>query len=96
MSWGKMGQVWQTESADETFVTKVKVKELMIREASFLLFLFQWENLNNYLITIGSLIFVIEKEMSSGIPCPISPCTLIPYNQKSGCGNLCVSIGSVK
>ena len=61
--------VGQSES-DEIFVSGVKAKELMIIGSSLLLFLFQSENKNNDLITIGSLIFGIQIKMS--LPCQMN------------------------
>ena len=54
------------------FVSGVKAKELMIIGSSLLLFLFQWENKNDF-ITIGSLIFSIQIKMSSDLLCPTLP-----------------------
>ena len=53
-----MSMVGQSESDD--IVSELKAKELMITGSSVLLFLFQWENKNVDLITIGSLIFGIQ------------------------------------
>ena len=59
-----MGQVRQRES-DDIFVSGVKAKELVTTininrvGLSFLLFLLQWKNHNDDLMTIGSLVFGI-------------------------------------
>ena len=65
--------VGQRES-NGIFVSGVKAKELMIIGSSLLLFLFQWENKNDF-ITIGSLIFSIQ------IKCPVT-CFAPPYPTK--------------
>ena len=59
IGWGKMSIVGQSES-DDISVSGVKAKELMIIGSSLLLFLFQWENKNDDLITIDSLIFGLQ------------------------------------
>ena len=61
-----MSMVGQSES-DDIFVSELKAKELTITESSVILFLFQWENKNVYLITIGSLIFGMQIQISSGL-----------------------------
>ena len=60
----------QSES-DDTFVSELKAKELMVTRSSVLLLLFQWENKNVDLITRGSLIFGIHIKISSDLLCPI-------------------------
>ena len=74
VGWSKMSMVGQRES-DGIFVSGVKAKELMIIGSSLLLFLFQWENKNDF-ITIGSLIFSIQIKMSS--QCHLL-CSTLPY-----------------
>ena len=65
----------QSESADIFhFVSELKAKEL-ITGSSVLLSLFQWENINVDLITMGSLILLI---LSHGPPHPI--CVYVPVN----------------
>ena len=58
------GRVRQSES-DDIFVSELKAKELMITGSSVLLSLFQWENKNVDLITMGSLRFGKEINISS-------------------------------
>ena len=53
VGWGKMSMVRQSES-DDIIVSELKAKELMITGSSVLLSLFQWENKNVDLITMGS------------------------------------------
>ena len=53
---GKMSMVGQSES-DYIFVPGLKAKKLTIAGSSVSPFLFQWENKNVALITMGSLIF---------------------------------------
>ena len=64
-----MSMVGQSES-DDIFVSEVKAKELTITGSSVLLFLFQLENKNVDLITMGSLIFGIQIKISSDLLCP--------------------------
>ena len=59
----------QSES-DDTFVSELKAKELMVTRSLVLLPLFQWKNKNVYLITMGSLIFGIHIKISSDMLCP--------------------------
>ena len=59
-----MSMVGQSES-DDIFVSELKAKELMITGSSVLLFLFQWENKNVDLITMGSLRFGIQINILS-------------------------------
>ena len=54
----------------DIFVHGVKAKELMITGSSVLLFLFQWENKNVDLITMGSLSFSIQIKIPSHLLCP--------------------------
>ena len=61
--------VGQSES-DDIFVSELKAKELMITASSVLLSLFQWENKNVDLITMGSLSFGIQINISSDMLCP--------------------------
>ena len=61
--------VGQSESND-TFVSELKAKELMVTRSSVLLLLFQWENKNVDLITMGSLIFSIYIKILSDLLCP--------------------------
>ena len=61
--------VRQSESND-IFFSEFKAKERMITGSSDLLSLFQWENKNVHLITMGSLSFGIEINISSGLLCP--------------------------
>ena len=63
-----MSMVGQSES-DDIFVSELKAKELTITGLSVLLFLFQWENRNVDLITMGSLIFSIQIKISSDLLC---------------------------
>ena len=70
-----MSMVGQSES-DDIFVSGVKAKELLIIGSSLLLFLFQWENKNDDLITICSLVFGIQIKMSSDLLCPTLPCQM--------------------
>ena len=63
-----MSMVGQGES-DDIFVSKLKAKELMITGPSVLLSLFQWENKNVDLITMGSLSFGIQINISSDLLC---------------------------
>ena len=62
----------QSES-DDIFVSELKAKELTITGSSVLLFLFQCENRNVDLITIGSLIFGTQIKISSDLLCPNIP-----------------------
>ena len=55
---------------DDIFVSELKSKELMITGSSVLLSLFQWENKNVDLITMGSLRFGIQINISSDLLCP--------------------------
>ena len=64
-----MSMVGQSESGD-IFVSELKAKELMITGSSVLLSLFQWENENVDLITMGSLSFGIQINISSDLLCP--------------------------
>ena len=64
-----MSIVGQSES-DDIFVSELKAKELKIIGSSVLLSLFQWENKNVDLITMGSLIFRIQIKISSDLLCP--------------------------
>ena len=64
-----MSMVGQSES-DDSFVSELKAKELMVTRSSVLLPLFQWENENVDLITLGSLIFGIHIKISSDLLCP--------------------------
>ena len=64
-----MSMVGQSES-DDIFVSELKAKELMITGASVLLSLFQWENKNVDLITMGFLILGIQINISSDLLCP--------------------------
>ena len=57
---GKMSMVGQSES-DYIFVPGLKAKKLTIAGSSVSPFLFQWENKNVALITMGSLI--IRKQI---------------------------------
>ena len=50
--------------------SELKAKELVVTRSSGLLFLFQWENKNVDLITIGSLIFGIHIKISSDLLYP--------------------------
>ena len=59
----------QSES-DDIFVSELQAKELMITWSSVLLYLFQWENKNVALITMGSLSFGIQINISSDLLCP--------------------------
>ena len=59
----------QSES-DDIFVSELKAKELTITGSSGLLFLFQCENRNVDLITIGPLIFGTQIKISSDLLCP--------------------------
>ena len=52
--------VGQSES-DNIFVSGVTSKKLKIKGSSVLLFLFQWENKTDDLITIGSFLFLAYK-----------------------------------
>ena len=62
------------------FVPELKAKELTITGSSVLLFLFQWENKNVDLITMGFLIFAIQIKISSNLLCPtILICPTLPY-----------------
>ena len=73
-----MSMVGQSESND-IFVSGVKVKELMITGSSILLFLFQWENKNVDLFTMGSLIFGINNKNPSDLLCPATLIFAPPY-----------------
>ena len=64
-----MSMVGQSAS-DDTFVSELKAKELMITGSSVLISLFQWENKNVDLITMGSLSFGIQINISSDLLCP--------------------------
>ena len=64
-----MSMVGQSES-DDIFVSELKAKELMITGSSVLLTLFQWENKNVDFITMGSLSFGIQINISSDLLCP--------------------------
>ena len=68
-----MSMVGQSESND-IFVSELKAKELMITGSSDLLSLFQWENKNVDLITMGFLSFGIQINISSDPLCPTPPC----------------------
>ena len=68
--------VGQSES-DDMFVSGVKAKELMITGSSILLFLFQWENRNVDIFTMGSLISGIKNKIPSDLLCPIWATILI-------------------
>ena len=59
VGWGKMSMKGQSES-DDIFVSELKANEVTVTGSSVLLFLFQWENKNADLITMGSLIFGIQ------------------------------------
>ena len=65
-----MSMVGQSGS-DDTFVSELKAKELMITGSSVLISLFQWENKNVDLITMGSISFGIQINISSDPLCPI-------------------------
>ena len=71
-----MIMVGQSESGD-IFVSELKAKERMITGSSVLFFLFQWENENVDLITMGSLSFGIQINISSDLLCPII--LILPY-----------------
>ena len=58
---------------DDIFVSELKAKELMITGSSVLLSLFQWENKNVDLITMGYLSFGIQINISNDLLCPIPP-----------------------
>ena len=64
-----MSMVGQSES-DGIFLSELKAKELIITGPSVLLSLFQWENKNVDLTTMGSLIFGIQIKFSSDLLCP--------------------------
>ena len=64
-----MSMVGQSES-DDIFVSELKAKDIMITGSSVLLSLFQWENKNVDLITMGSLSFGIQINISSDLLCP--------------------------
>ena len=70
VGWGKMSMVGQSESA-YIFVPELKAKELKIAGSSVLPFVFQWENKNVDLITMGSLIFFKQIKILSDLLCPI-------------------------
>ena len=55
---------------DDTFVSELKAKELIITGSSVLLSLFLSENKNVDLTTMGSLIFGIQIKFSSDLLCP--------------------------
>ena len=71
-----MSMVGQSES-DDIFVSELKAKELTITGSSVLLFLFQCENKNVDLITMGSLIFGIQIKISSDLLC--STLLILPH-----------------
>ena len=71
-----MSMVGQSES-DDTFVSELKAKELIITGSSVLLSLFQWENKNVDLITMGSLSFGIQINISSDLLC--STILILPH-----------------
>ena len=64
-----MSMVGQSES-DDIFVSELKAKELMITGSSVLPSLFQWENKNVDLVTMGSLSFGIQINISNDLLCP--------------------------
>ena len=61
--------VRQSES-DDIIVSESKAKELIIAGSSVLLSLFQLENKNVDLITMGSASFGIQINISSDLLCP--------------------------
>ena len=63
-----MSMMGQSES-DDIFVSELKAKELMMTGSSVLLSLFQWENKNVNIITMGSLSFGIQINISSDLLC---------------------------
>ena len=71
-----MSMVGQSES-DDIFASELKAKELTITGSSVLLLLFQCENKNVDLITMGSLIFGIQIKISSDLLCPTIP--ILPH-----------------
>ena len=60
----------QSES-DDIFVSGEKTNKLMITGSSILLFLFQWENKNVDLFTMGYLI--LAYKIPSDLICPTLP-----------------------
>ena len=71
-----MSMVGQSES-DDIFVSELKANSLMVTGSPILLSLFQWENKNVDLITLGLLIFSIQIQISSDLLCPIIP--ILPH-----------------
>ena len=59
--------------SDDNFLSELKAKELMITGSSILFSLFQWENKDVDLITMGSLSFGIQINISSDLLCPTLP-----------------------
>ena len=55
---------------DDILVSELKAKEITITGSSVLLFLFQWENKNVDLITMGSLSFDMQIKILSDLLCP--------------------------
>ena len=74
----------QSES-DDIFVSELKAKELMITGSSVLLSLFPWENKNVDLITMGSLSFGIQINISSDLLCSniLTFYPTLPYSERA-------------
>ena len=78
----------QSES-DDIFVSELKAKERMITGSSVLLSLFQWENKNVDFITMGSLRFGIQINISSDLLCPTPTLTTGGTHSKSYIHSIC-------
>ena len=70
IGYGKMSMVGQSES-DDIFISELKANSLTVTGSPVLLSLFQCENKNVDLITLGLLIFSIQIQISSDLLCPI-------------------------